>query len=896
MNGVHTAQQLREKGNALYKKGKLTEAIKTYQDAARHAGNDDCLPWSNLSAAYFETGQYEQAATSALRALALCSRSDNNRREAASLEKKLPPRVFRAYLHTHQYAMARQWLKRYETAAAPDELHQYRSSLDRAEAVWKATPDEKRFRRDLEAEAPRYRPQYDVHYEFYNVGHDEITDILDFSVLSDLKRDISVFFAGVGDARHFYGQLVTLDMTSERMATSSPVKRQYHFSMNDRKASTFARNIVLFALLDELAISKDMPQAQRTELYTVVYFLYLGAIIPHFVVARLDGVIDMIIERLENSDSGTATVVLPWVQVYPSDRPEIVRALKSWKSDGSLTPQFSAARTIELAVMGLRMHRAMISENRAPPGCQKEMDTFSEVPFLQPPRSMLKEHEPELLKLLDGAASVQKLKSYLTANWTTNPTLLDEDWHGKVGCEVYTGWDPFAAYQHFHQILSLQEKGGPQKTKLFDHVSSFFRMVVVALRRIRGRLTAEFLLGDAASVIDAVRHGLIENRDATAPAAFDMVHLSNVPDYIGGSFFTFTTAGKILKNSQAAKLNTTCLRNTSLWKSQEEFHCEYMAVSDTKMLSRVTELQQTGKEGDYPLAMTGYMEWRRRRLVAPAFQYEDLLPRADLTRFLYIHFFKLALPYGRSLSDNDMRNYVQPSLNLTCFFRLLIHLHELGYPAHWLADVLSNILDNHVVTTARPPRSHPLRLQELSDHSNSPAEVCVGPFVSEMSTLTVLFQRILPFTPVSNALPSVDMIHQYSMQLNWLELPKNNETASMVLFFFDLEIHSPGNRIRDELDSSSSASGSNTLKQFRENGCVVITSFVCTGRRNIRTVKFWMREDVMDRIHQQHQHWTCAVWRADDWQRLTTFPEDVSLLVKGRKWADGKYDDIEMDM
>jgi hypothetical protein len=55
--------------------------------------------------------------------------------------------------------MARQWLKRYETAAAADELYQYRSSLDRAEAVWEAAPDEKRFRRDLEAEAPRYRSQ-----------------------------------------------------------------------------------------------------------------------------------------------------------------------------------------------------------------------------------------------------------------------------------------------------------------------------------------------------------------------------------------------------------------------------------------------------------------------------------------------------------------------------------------------------------------------------------------------------------------------------------------------------------------------------------------------------------------------------------------------------------------
>jgi hypothetical protein len=717
--------------------------------------------------------------------------------------------------------------------------------------------------------------------------------MLDFSVLSDLKKDVSMFFAGIGDARHFYGQLVILNMTSERMATPSPVKRRYHFSMNDRKAGTFARNLVLFVLLDELAVNKNMLQAQRTELYTVVYFLFLGAIIPRFVVARLDSVIDMVIERLENSDPSTTTAVLPWVHVYASDRPEILRALKSWKSDGSLTPQFSTARTMELTVMGLGMHRAMMSEQRAPPGCQKEMETFFEVPFLQPPRSMLKEHEPELLKLLDGAASLQKLESYLTANWATNPTLLDEDWHVKAGCDIYTGWDPFDTYQALHQILSLQEKGGPRKTKLFDHVSYFFQSIVVALRRIRGRLTTEFLLGDAADVIDAVRHGLIENRDATAPAAFDMVHLSNVPDYIGGSFFTFTTAAKILKNSQAAKLNTTCLRNTSLWQSQDEFHCEYMAVSDTKMLSRVTDLHLAGKEDDDPLdPMSGYMEWRRSRLVKSALPYEDLLPRTELTRFLYMHFFKLALPRGRKSSDDNYHAFIHPNLNLTCFFRLLIHLHELGYPAHWLSDVLSKILDNQVVTTARPPRSLPLQPRELSHHNNAPAEVCVGPFVGEMSTLTVLFQRILPFTPFSNTLPSVDMVHQYSMQLNWLGPPKNNDAAAMVLFFFDLETHYPGDNIRDDLDSSypsfSSASRSNALKRFREHGSLVITSFTYTGLQNSRTVRFWMREDVMDRIREQTEHWSCAVWRVDDWQRLTTFPEDVSLLVKEKKWVDGK--------
>lgn len=116
-------------------------------------------------------------------------------------------------------------------------------------------------------------------------------------------------------------------------------------------------------------------------------------------------------------------------------------------------------------------------------------------------------------------------------------------------------------------------------------------MVVLGLRRVRNRLSAELILDDVAVAIDALRHGLIEGRDRDAPTAFDVVHLSNVPDYIGGSFATFVSGLKILNNTTTAKITSTCLRNTPIWKSHEHFHSEYMIVNDSNTLFKLTQAQ-----------------------------------------------------------------------------------------------------------------------------------------------------------------------------------------------------------------------------------------------------------------------------------------------------------------
>ena len=57
-NRVESAEDVRKSANELYKAGKLLEAIACYKHAAELAPSE-AAPLSNLSAAYFELGQYK---------------------------------------------------------------------------------------------------------------------------------------------------------------------------------------------------------------------------------------------------------------------------------------------------------------------------------------------------------------------------------------------------------------------------------------------------------------------------------------------------------------------------------------------------------------------------------------------------------------------------------------------------------------------------------------------------------------------------------------------------------------------------------------------------------------------------------------------------------------------
>jgi tetratricopeptide (TPR) repeat protein len=73
---MESAEDVRKRGNELYKAGKLPEAVDCYKRAARLAPSD-AVPLSNLPAAYFELGQYTVCRDTCQTALKLVSNGND---------------------------------------------------------------------------------------------------------------------------------------------------------------------------------------------------------------------------------------------------------------------------------------------------------------------------------------------------------------------------------------------------------------------------------------------------------------------------------------------------------------------------------------------------------------------------------------------------------------------------------------------------------------------------------------------------------------------------------------------------------------------------------------------------------------------------------------------------
>ncbi|RAO69330.1 uncharacterized protein BHQ10_005342 [Talaromyces amestolkiae] len=861
MKGVNE----RERGNALYKRGHLTEAIKAYQEAARRAEPDDYLPWSNLSAAYYEVGSFHESIQCAQRALAICQHHGHeNGISSTTIELKILPRIFRGYLHTHQYDAARQWLHRLADIQSPssvDDLRQYEAALDHAESVWQAFPDEEAYGLRLLAELPRSQPallQTNGRPESSkNVNLDHVTALVDFTVHFNVDRDFSVFLGGIGDARHFYAQLAILGVT-ERMVmhSTSPLKRKYRFTLNDRNSVAIARNLVLLVLLDELACLTEISQAERTEIYTTIYFIFAGVIMPRYASDRFINTVDSIVGRLRNNEP-----ILPWLQIHDSDNLRLIGALESWL-DIEPNNRLSTSNVLDGTVQSLHDTRMSNKSGcdfdsipKAPPGCQKEFETYFNLPLLQAPRSVMREHEPELLQLIEMNAPLENIRTYVAGNWCVNPT--------PVVTGQTNGSNPFDVCRALYNIVSMQERGGPKKTKLFDYASSFFQMVVVALRKIRGRLSAEYVLNDALVAIDGIRCNLEQDRNSAIPAGYDLIHLFGSCDVP-----TVISASKILNESQAARLMISARNSDFDLGERDSF-----ATNDSVTLHKVTQMQMIPKKSQYgsshPLSNEYLLEMRRERL-AP-FPYEHLLSRAELSRFLFSEFYSLAWPFrGNSTSA---------SAGLTYFFDLLIHLHSIGYPAHWIADALAKILGDGINASPSPPRTPDEatpRNHLCTSAAIRGAHGSIAPFLAETSTLASMFQRLLPFNPIVT-LPPLNTIYQYGIGFK----PDNAYLPQkpMALMIYNPDAYIPM-----------------TSLSFPEEGCIIISIFTYTYSGNgYARIDFWMREDIMTQLQSSsNETWHCDIFRATDpshhnsddevWKPYIEQSVSIDSIVKGEQW------------
>lgn len=288
-----------------------------------------------------------------------------------------------------------------------------------------------------------------------------------------------------------------------------------------------------------------------------------------------------------------------------------------------------------------------------------------------------------------------------------------------------------------------------------------------------------------------------------------------------------------------------------------------------------------------PLYEAGYFIWQLQPW--KKLPWQKLMGRPQFERWLYGFFLKICLPYPRPVIAFDGSPILAP-LNLTVFFRLVSHMHEVGYPAHWISAILNTIAEGAITTTTRAPALEVMTPGAV-DWVYPARKINVAPWKAEFTTLLSLWRHLFPFgiftTSGKEAVVAVaDEICNYSIKMppftadQWRD---QYHEPRFQLVFWDVTQGKPSKKLRALLTDDEFGDTSAAAQAIRDKAIHVVSAF--RYMVGTESVNFWLRKDVVDGMLSGPGQWMAHIWRTDTWDMLTEGVPISTNLKKERNWT-----------
>ncbi|KAF2120022.1 hypothetical protein BDV96DRAFT_486077, partial [Lophiotrema nucula] len=813
----------------------LITAKACFREAARLAPKDP-VPLSNLSAVEFELGNYIGCELFSQKALGLLAASDGEQNE--NLHEKLLLRSARAKL--------------------------YSNKLEDAE----------KFRELVLDRIPRYRPALQDAPEYFTVGHDWADSLLSSDLVEKAPKDVSFLLCGIGDARHLLATIIVIGLLREARAPPAT----FHFTLVDVKPAVFARDLVIFQLLFDSMTEK---KAKLRDTIVTLCYVYAAQVMPQWAYDRLQKCLATALDSLDMERSHLRKLFY----IPQTFRERISHHLEAWQHLGDGAPDFS------------------------PPGCEEngpDAQMFLELGVMLPHVDLLEKREPELFKLFMAWGKTRsvvartKIHKYVDSYWKPNVTLVDLDYERKREGPHR----PLIDFRPDEVARSLWTQvphamAGDCPPGILNYLAVFFDLVASNLEHINSKAVIEIVIAEMGDTFDRLRYGLLRHRQevhggfdpSTFPAKFDRIHMSNIPDYVGGPLITFTQGLSLLRHDGSSALTSNVLRNTPVWMTHDDFLAEYLLLPTRQQVKNHFRTQLSAKMGAYEAEIAGTTingagavmaatyDWVRAS--TSTLSWEKLMSRQKLENWLYSHFLKLSLPHTRPTQGNLL---IIAPLNLTAFFHLVINAFEAGYPAHWLSDIMSKLNDGEITTSSRAPTATQMTVTEVQK-SHPLRKMSVKPFRAEFQTLLAIWRPLLPFGLhlSSETLPQLGRICEFMIKFQ----PNYNQEIERPHFVLVLRKSMPTDRknLRHTLlDDGTGDTTAAAIKLRTDPGIHVISVFKFTT--DTQTVSFWMDEMIIDHM-QKEGGWAAFVWRSDNWLPALgpVLVHDRDSVTKGLSWV-----------
>eukprot|EP01113_Clastostelium_recurvatum_P030106 TRINITY_DN3648_c0_g3_i2.p1 TRINITY_DN3648_c0_g3~~TRINITY_DN3648_c0_g3_i2.p1 ORF type:complete len:1023 (+),score=197.58 TRINITY_DN3648_c0_g3_i2:481-3549(+) len=826
---VDSADSLKDRGNVFYKNGALEDALSLYLQALSLRPQDPVFA-SNASAVLYELGRYRECIEKVDMAINNIANSNNN---PSLLHAKVLARKVKCLSLLKRYNEAKDSLATlisipdHKTVIIQNEIQLLQEALSYERETSSSSSSSSLFQT-----LPRYRPaSASSCFEYYVVGHDKASSALsglievteeqedveakdydevappqnlghhdslekDSPLRLHISRndDISLLFAGIGDARHLFATIIDLAQQMKQTPSPSSSSWKVHCTMIDLVPAIFARDLLLFHIIDKLGVALDHHAQGSLEvvmIVSVLLYLYLGELIPCYIYDRL---LVYIAELEECLRLGGAGSLPPHMSMRESDLPAILDVLAYWKvAKYSKKSLFKAIKQGELHSEQMRKStgiRDMMDNRRAEMIATINSLTDEEILDMNKKTGgrniTAAEHRADLIAMMydddavhnilrsnsAGDATIIEKEIFKQTHAITPPLLLRKEY----GDDDFTllidminerrETDPTVAQRlkktirqserwlvnpTFHDKAWTQKNGlralfhDPYNlcADLYGILLPFPRkenslykqldILFITLAESYKSVKAHIHLEWAVAELTQFCLLQLQHNDSEVGEKkhFDRVYLSNIPDYTGGALCVFLYVTPLLKSLPSSFTSFNVLLNTTKWSDYTSHIYEYTLLPTLDLSRRIF-----GARYICGHLMTDEPRWG----LAPTLPIprHDLFSVDALTSYLMRLFLFLTLPVDQVPNQHSRINY---PLNMLSFVATLHRLVAVGYPPHWISSVLAQLLSGSISTRARPPMLDNKNL----DLAPTPTAICTLPFLPDLELALSVYKPILSF-------------------------------------------------------------------------------------------------------------------------------------------------------
>ncbi|TCD63142.1 hypothetical protein EIP91_005901 [Steccherinum ochraceum] len=451
-------------------------------------------------------------------------------------------------------------------------------------------------------------------------------------------------------------------------------------------------------------------------------------------------------------------------RIGPCPGLNVPRERKLWLKD---------AREMMLGAMLLASQASGDSADSTPKELKKENSWYDDMSVYVPPGSLRKRHpafdelwakvnarKPGTTGNIKGL--VQKARTHVLDDWKPNPTLFDRV---MAESEFY----PLTKFKIIGsvvtQIFEFNDRFGLAASKedmndspCYTTAKVFFTAVANGIKALQGRIKLEVLKGDLIYELASMTLSADHHRPEEFPRAYTRMWLSNVPDYTHGLLNMVLFAAPGLEDVPGAMVAANCLLNSPVWKNDAQFCHQYTLLLPAQVPKFLgCRLVQAG-----PHKLT-----KLSRLPTPL-PLTQLASHDELKTWLCRVLFSTLISGRTSFGQMDR---IHTPNNLTAFIVLVLHLHSVGFPSHWLSGFLSSVLANNLVSDVAPYQGdYPT---PTSEHSRrvTQRKVNLEPWHADLEHILVTAYDALPF-PI--ALPQDFASSEADIATYEVEIPAHN--------------------------------------------------------------------------------------------------------------------------